>query len=418
MRVIIISDSKDYMGRLRRMLADRLPDIEVTEHDPDQIGKPGPDFDWSIYDLLLIEDRLDGTESGLAWLASFRQRAKLPPTILIAEHDDTFIESKVHEMDATAYVLRAELDAERLHKLLAGLGVGETPPTRPISIATMAFERDTEIVRKLAETSDGGDTDGYKFVRLIGQGAHSRVYLAERLRDQQTMVLKILNLEGIDDPSFVKRFAREADLIASIDSPYVIKFFDHGFTPSYGYIAVEFFTRGDLKHRIENGIGTEEALIYGLNIAYGLEAIHSLDIVHRDLKPGNIMFRSDDSMALADFGISKHLDDSWNLTKTGAVIGTLSYLSPEQGLGHKVDARTDLYALGMVLFEMLTGKKAFHASSPGALIYQHLYAEVPKLPDEMAQYQPIIEKLLAKDPDGRFKTASELVVNLEPHCSG
>ena len=418
MRVIIISDSKDYMARLRRMLADRLPDIEVTEYDPDQIGKPGGDFDWSIYDLLLIEDRLDGVESGLAWLASFALRAKLPPTILIAEREDTFIEGKVHEMGATEYVLRGELDAERLHKLLTGLGVGETPTTRPKSIATMAFERDTEIVRKLAETSDGGDTDGYKFVRLIGQGAQSRVYLAERLRDQQTMVLKILNLEGIDDPSFVKRFAREADLIASIDSPYVIKFFDHGFTPSYGYIAVEFFTRGDLKQRIENGIDTEEALIYGLNIAYGLEAIHSLDIVHRDLKPGNIMFRSDDSMALADFGISKHLDDSWGLTKTGAVIGTLSYLSPEQGLGHKVDARTDLYALGMVLFEMLTGKKAFHASSPGALIYQHLYAEVPKLPDEMAQYQPIIEKLLAKDPDGRYRTASELVVNLEPHCSG
>jgi eukaryotic-like serine/threonine-protein kinase len=418
MRVIIISDSKDYMVRLRHMLAARLPDIEVTEHDPDQIGKPGPKFDWSIYDLLLIEDRLGGVESGLAWLTSFGLRAKLPPTILIAEHADTFIEGKVHAMQATAYVLRDDLDEPQLHELLEGLGVGDAPAPRPKSISTMAFERDTEIVRKLAETSDGGGTDGYKFVRLIGQGAQSRVYLAERVRDQQTLVLKILNLEDIADPSFVKRFAREAELLASIDSPYVIEFFDHGFTPSFGYIAVEFFTRGDLKQRIENGISTEEALIYALNIAFGLEAIHSLDIVHRDLKPGNIMFRSDDSMALADFGISKHLDDSWDLTKTGAVIGTLSYLSPEQGLGHKVDPRTDLYALGMVLFEMLTGKKAFHASSPGALVYQHLYADVPRLPDGIARYQPIIAKLLAKDPNDRFQTASELVVNLEPYCGG
>ncbi len=368
MRAIIISDSKAYMSRMRRTLANLLPDVEVTEHDPDQIGKPSAQFDWSLYNLLLIDDRLNGAESGLAWLAAFRLHAKLPPTILIAENDDSFIQGKVAEMAATAYVLRSDLDDDKLTGLIAGLGVTEAKPDKPKSLTELNFEHDSEIIRKLAETS-AGDADGYKFVRLIGQGAQSRVYLAERIRDQQTLVLKLLDLEDIADPSFVQRFAREAELIASIDSPYVIKFFDHGFTPTYGYIAVEFFTRGDLKQRIENGINTEEALIYALNIAYGLEAIHALDIVHRDLKPGNIMFRSDDSIALADFGISKHLDDSWDLTKTGTVIGTLSYLSPEQGLGHKVDARTDLYGLGMVLFEMLTGDKAFHATSPGALVY-------------------------------------------------
>jgi serine/threonine protein kinase len=108
-------------------------------------------------------------------------------------------------------------------------------------------------------------------------------------------------------------------------------------------------------------------------------------IVHRDLKPGNIMFRSDDSLALADFGISKHLGGSWDLTKTGSILGTLNYLSPEQGLGKVVDQRTDLYGLGMTLFEMLTGEKAFHASSPGALVYQHLYADVPTLPAHYKQ---------------------------------
>ena len=335
---------------------------------------------------------------------------------MIAENEDSFIAGKVNEMNATEYVLRSELDDDKLRALIATFGIGGAEAEKPKSLTQLNFEHDSEIIRKLAETSDG-DADGYKFVRLIGQGAQSRVYLAERIRDQQTLVLKLLDLEDIQDPSFVQRFAREAELIASVDSPYVIKFYDFGFTPTYGYIAVEFFTRGDLKQRLENGINTEEALLYTLNIAYGLEAIHLLGIVRRDLKPGNIMFRSDDSIALADFGISKHLDDSWDLTKTGAVIGTLSYLSPEQGLGHKVDPRTDLYALGMVLFELLTGDKAFHATSPGALVYQHLYAEVPELPDHQAQYQPIINKLLAKDPNDRFQTASELVVNLEPFCT-
>ena len=204
------------------------------------------------------------------------------------------------------------------------------------------------------------------------------------------------------------------NLIAGIDSPHVIKFFGHGFTPSYGYIAVEFFTRGDLKQRIENGISVDDGLLYTLHIAYGLQAIHDRGIVHRDIKPGNIMFRSDDSIALADFGISKHMDDSWNLTKTGAVIGTLSYLSPEQGLGQQIDHRADLYALGMVMFEMLSGKKAFHATSPGALVYQHLYADVPLLPDELSRYQRIIAKTLAKDPNDRYSSAQELIDNLTP----
>lgn len=361
----------------------------------------------------MIEDRLNSAESGLAWLAAFQLHAKLPPTILIAENDDSFIQGKVDEMDATEYVLRSDLDDDKLRALIGKFGISDA---KPKSLTQLNFEHDSEIIRQLAETADG-DSDGYKFVRLIGQGAQSRVYLAERIRDQQTLVLKLLDLEDIADPSFVQRFAREAELIAGIDSPYVIKFYDHGFTPTYGYIAVEFFNRGDLKQRIENGVSTEEALIYALNIGYGLEAIHSLDIVHRDVKPGNIMFRGDDSIALCDFGISKHLGDSWDLTKTGAVIGTLSYLSPEQGLGHKVDPRTDLYGLGMVLFEMLTGDKAFHATSPGALVYQHLYAEVPELPKDQAKYQLIVDKLLAKDPNDRYQTASELVVNLEPHCN-
>jgi serine/threonine protein kinase len=279
------------------------------------------------------------------------------------------------------------------------------------------YEQDRQIFGDLA-SREGQVESGYKFVRLIGQGAHSRVYLAERLEDQLTLVLKIMDLHSIDDATVTKRFAQEAALLATIESPYVVKFYGHDFTPGYGYIAVEFFTRGDLKQRIEHGVNTEEALLYALNIAFGLEAIHTRNIVHRDLKPGNIMFRSDDSLALADFVISKHLGGSWDLTKTGSILGTLNYLSPEQGLGQDVDQRTDLYGLGMILFEMLTGEKAFRASSPGALVYQHLYADVPTLPEFLSQYQPIVDQLLAKDPKDRYQSASELVANLQPLCAG
>lgn len=411
MRVIVISDSRDFMVELRHRLARIDHAVEVTEYDAAEQGRPGRGFDWTVYDLLVIDDRLAGEESGLAWLAMMGLASRLPATIMVADRADTFIEAKIGEMHRTEYALRAALDDARLRLLIERLGIVEGRDMR--TFANLAFDHDNEIVTSLG----GGNAEDYKFVRLIGQGAQSRVYLAERVADQLTLVLKVLDLEGCEDESAVRRFIREAELLASIDSPYVVRFYDHGFTPSLGYIAVEFFTRGDLKQRIEHGVSTADALLYTLNIAYGLVAIHALDIVHRDLKPGNVMFRSDDSIALADFGISKRLNDSWDLTKTGAVIGTLSYLSPEQGLGREVDQRSDLYALGMMLFEMLTGHKAFHATSPGALIYQHLHADVPLLPDHLARYQRIIAKTLAKDPADRFQNAAELVAQLEPLCA-
>ena len=312
MRVIIINDSKEYMATLRHMLASCIPSVEVTEFDVTQGDKPNADFDWSLYDLLIIADRLGGTESGLAWLAVLSLSADLPPTLLLSDEKDPFVESKVEELENTAYVLKSELEAESLKELLATVGIAGTRMSELNTIQSSKFERDRDIVDKfmMIEGNTNADEDSYKFVRLIGQGAHSRVYLAERLEDKQTLVLKVIDLKSIDDETVAKRFAREAELLAEIDSPYVVKFYGHGFKPNYGYIAIEFFTRGDLKHRIENGVTKEEALLYALNIGFGLEAIHSKNIVHRDLKPGNIMFRSDDSLALADFGISKHLGGS------------------------------------------------------------------------------------------------------------
>ncbi|MGH8598457.1 MAG: serine/threonine-protein kinase, partial [Gammaproteobacteria bacterium] len=207
----------------------------------------------------------------------------------------------------------------------------------------------------------------------------------------------------------LQRFAHEADLIGKVNSPFVVRFLEHGFTDSYGYIAMEFFTRGDLKQRIEHGVTTDDAINYLVHIAYGLRAIHQLGIVHRDLKPGNIMFRSDDSLALADFGISKRLDETSELTKHGSVLGTPNYISPEQALGRIVGYQSDLYSAGVVLYEMLTGRKPYRAENAAALVYQHVHAEIPRLPLLVGRFQPIIDMLLAKDPTDRFANADDLI---------
>ncbi|MEM7540324.1 MAG: serine/threonine-protein kinase [Pseudomonadota bacterium] len=421
MRVIIINDSAEYRTRLRRLLAGAFPDVEVSEYDPEQSGQPDAGFNWDLYDLLMIEDQLANRESGLAWLAVLSLDAKLPPAVLLANAQDPFVASKVQEMPDTEYVLKDSLDEPALKKIIADLKISDVLVPKPETSGPTNFEfpQDREIVGNIIFEATGehyAKNGGYKFVRLIGQGAHSRVYLAERVSDQLTMVLKVLDLTNIEDETISQRFAQEAELVASIDSPYVVKFFDHGFTSQFGYIAVEFFTRGDLKQRLELGVYPEDAIIYALNIAFGLEAIHGQGIVHRDLKPGNIMFRADDSLALADFGISKRLDGGMELTRTGSILGTLNYMSPEQGLGEEVDERTDLYGLGMILFELLTGEKAYRAGSPSALVYQHLYADVPRLPDALGKYQPLVDSLLAKDKKDRYQSASETVANLQTFC--
>ncbi len=410
MRVIIIDNSKEYMTRLRHMFAALYPDVEVTEYDPEQ-GRPESTFNWDAYDMLCIADQLCAMESGIAWLVTFGFHGNVPPTLFLAEDRNAFIEEKVRDLSRTLFALKPEIDVDTLKRLVEQLGVAEKEDRAEVEAVDPKFSNDRAVVATVAQkarseaATDASDAS-YRFVRLIGQGAHSRVYLAERDEDKQTLVLKIMDLEGIDDPTTVQRFAREAELLSAIDSPYVVRVFDHGFTQTYGYTAVEFFTRGDLKQRVEHGIGTEEAVLYALNIAYGLEAIH------RDLKPANIMFRSDDSLAIADFGISKHLGGQWDLTKTGSILGTLHYLSPEQGLGNEVDQRTDLYGLGMIFWELLTGEKAFQGGSPGALVYQHLYADIPKLPGHLAQYQMVMNRLLAKEPGDRYANAGEFIVHL------
>ncbi|MCZ6772100.1 MAG: protein kinase [Proteobacteria bacterium] len=419
LRVIIIGDSRSAMARIRRMLAKCFPHVEVTEFDPEQQGKPGPDFGWSEYDVALMDYQLGIHENGLDWLETYRSCPGFPPTVLMSDEGDEYIAARSIKLGACDYIKKQDITTARLSQLV-GAAVHEVHSTSSsdVTLREARVSPHLAILARLAARSggsvaEGADAVGYRFVRLIGQGASSRIYLAERSTDSTTLVLKVIDTAAIADPQIVERFIREAEIVASISSPYVVRFFDHGLTQTYGYIAMEFFTRGDLKQRIEPGIAFDDALKYTRHIARGLHAIHQQGIVHRDLKPGNIMFRADDSLALADFGISKRDDQQSELTNQGSVLGTPNYLSPEQALGRDVGYRADLYSAGVVLFEMLAGRKPFSADTPSALVYQHVYADIPKLPEHASAFQPLINSLLAKDPDERMPSAYALVAAID-----
>ncbi len=416
MKLIIVDDSKEYMSLIRRMLASVLPDIEVTEYDPEQQGRPSDEFDWGIYDVLLIDYQLGMHENGLEWIEQFRGAVGFPPVILMTSTGDEYVAAAAIKLGACDFIKKVDIDAERLAKMVS-VAVTDRQGTLSPDETTInsILDNDAFVLKEVKLTHDrtpDGQRIGYRFVRLIGQGASSRVYLAERLADQMTLVLKIMDVATIKEPQALQRFVQEAELVSELDSPYVVKFLEHGFTKDYGYIAMEFFTRGDLKQRIEHGVPVEDATNYIRHISYGLSAVHAEGIVHRDLKPGNIMFRSNDSLALADFGISKRLNETGELTKHGSVLGTPNYISPEQALGNPVDHRSDLYSAGVIFYEMLTGRKPFKAESAPALVYQHVHADIPQLPSVVHNYQPILELLLAKDPNDRFSSAEEFIEGL------
>jgi serine/threonine protein kinase len=257
---------------------------------------------------------------------------------------------------------------------------------------------------------------GYRITRKIGAGGMTEVYLSERESDGLPVVLKILDSSGKDASEHLVRFIQEYALLSKIDHPNVIRIYDQGFTDEHAYIAMEYFSHGDLRGLFGPRLTQTRALTIAREVGQALSAIHRNGIVHRDIKPENVMLREDGSVAVADFGIAKStlMGQDMGLTQTGHgdVIGTPYYMSPEQAGGRKVTAQSDLYSLGVMLFEMLAHRRPYVAESLELLLAQHLNAETPDLPAKHAEIQPLVNRLMAKRCDWRYASADAFLDDL------
>ena len=431
---LLIDDSVDYRCLLKHKLETEFPSANLTEYDPAE-GLPPDDFDWYAYNLILLDYDLGlENDTGLDWLRALKGYTQMPPIVMLTSEDNSRVAVDALKLGAYNYILKNDIQGpDMMTKLLESMGQDE------MEIMSLADRPDTEDPHEktlqenqqaykttyqnilLPEAPEQSISDalkleipGYKLLKEIGRGGMSTIILGDRLEDHVNVVLKIMFTHGMEDPTALQRFMLEYNLLSNVNHPHIVRIYERAFAADFAYIAMEHFPAGDLAARIKEGIRPAEALEYLRQMASGLGAAHELGIIHRDIKPGNILFKEDGSLTITDFGVAKQGDqDMEDITVNNMVVGTPYYISPEQGSGMKVDQRSDLYSLGVIFYEMLSGKRPYRGNSVNELLRSHVVAPIPRLPDYLVRYQPIIDGLLAKDPDDRFQNSRELLIGID-----
>jgi serine/threonine-protein kinase PpkA len=251
---------------------------------------------------------------------------------------------------------------------------------------------------------------GYTIASRLGQGGMASVFLAVQLSFEREVALKVMSPVLNADPSFAARFKREARIVAQLRHASIVPVFEVGEHESCHYLSMEYLSGGDLKRRILDGErGVNLALNVCTALSAALDVAHGKGFVHRDIKPENILFREDGTPVLTDFGIARALDGGQSMTLVGMLVGTPDYMSPEQVKGLQLDGRSDLYSLGIVFYEILTGTVPFKADSTLSVALKQVGEPLPPLPPEYAAYQEFLDCLTAKNPEERFASGAEVI---------
>jgi eukaryotic-like serine/threonine-protein kinase len=257
----------------------------------------------------------------------------------------------------------------------------------------------------------------YKLAAKLGSGGMSTVYLARDTTLDRDVAVKVMHREMSEQPDQLERFRQEARAVAKLSHPNVVAVIDAGEDGGYPYIVFEYVEGETLKQRINRvgALDTQEALAYAIEIARGLTVAHARKMVHRDIKPQNVLIDAEGRAKLTDFGISRQLEQD-GMTATGRVLGTTDYVAPEQAMGRGVDQRSDIYSLGVVLYEMLVGQVPFHADSQVGVAMKHVNEELPDVqqrrPEISAATALVVERATTKDPSERYQDVGEMIDDL------
>jgi DNA-binding NarL/FixJ family response regulator len=413
-RLIIVDRDPRYAEWLRHHLGTVYADTTLSLLSADDFVSASETLSYDECDLLLLTSQYgdhpdDPRAEGIALLREFRARPTFPAVLVIAEDGNELTAVRALQLGAVDYLPKRLLTPDRL-KAAVRLALRRVERRAARRQAKLANSGDHPLMADAAPAAPppADLIPGYLIRSAIGESEKAVVYLAQSDSLGRDVALKVSL--GETDSDAHKLLAREFEAIARIRHPAIVELFDYGVHAGREYLAMEYFARGDLKARMYQGISEGEALRYVEQIAAALRVVHHAGILHRDLKPPNVMIRENDTIALIDFGLARNLEGSLiGNTRTGVLRGSPYYMSPEQALGETLDARTDLYSLGIIFYEMLTGRKPFAGTSAIEVLQEHVNAPVPQLPERHALYQPLLDRLLAKSREHRYASAEEVI---------
>jgi DNA-binding NarL/FixJ family response regulator len=405
--LLVVGGDQKRLQWLHHHVTSHWPEARVTTVDPGNGAELSQIVEDTLPDAVILQIDFGSEAAASRGVSELRQllaaRAGLY-CIVLAERGDEWTAVRALKGGAADYLPVAGLTREAL------LTAVDEAARRRGAAERAALE--------LAE--DAGENSviavpGYLIVKQIAISNFSAVYLARSERMRRNVVLKVMRRGASKrERADAERFQREYEIISSVAHRSIAEIHDFGSLPDHLYLAMEYFPCGDLRERMRNPLSVEEAHYYLRTIAAALRVIHVFGILHRDLKPANVMLREDNAPVLIDFGLARRAVDEGAVTGAGQVLGSPYYISPEQAQGQAVDGRTDLYSLGVMFYEMLTGNKPYLGRSALAIMAQHTSAPIPRLPEDLAAQQPLLDRLMAKQLSMRYASADELLADLDP----
>lgn len=365
----------------------------------------------------------DPRAAGLALLRKLRESQNRPAVIAVAKEGNELTAVRAIQLGAGDYLPKRLLTPELLSTAIQGAlkrlerqmqvtalepaASAPEPPEEAQDSAALALPEELEADCGGVPVP-AGLIAGLTLIKRLSGAEHSSVYLA--MSERWGEVALKLSKSIRDDGAGRELMEREYAVISAIRSPSVVTIHDFGTQGCFGYLVMEYLSRGSLKARMQQSLTVEETLHYAHAIACSLKVIHDAGVLHRDLKPANVMLREDDDVALIDFELTPASEGSG-----GPMVmlrGSPYYMSPEHALGEPLDERSDFYSLGIMLYEMLTGRRPYTGASALEVLQAHVSAPPPELPPELSRYDELLARLLAKDRNERFAAADDIIAAL------
>ena len=414
---LIIDDDKSIRILLKKQLLKQYPDAKVELYDPNQQGIPNNKYDWEKHDIVLLDYDLGMKYyTGMDWLKRIKHLDNPPLVIMVTGQGNQKLAVDAIKSGADNYLPKYDVVTSKLHEIID---------------ETIALRKNTEnFIKKYNQSSkiknnevdilldeDNSKNykfyiDGYDYLATITQSSTITIF-AERQSDGKQVVIKIQNILEYNQKAVI-RFEKEIEILSKIDHPNIIKILEFGINDNFVFYVMPYFKKGDLASHIkEISIDKITATKLIIDLIHGLSELHEHGIIHRDLKPHNILINDDDTPVIADLGVAKDLSTAGEITMKGELLGTPYYMSPEQFTDLEIDFRSDIYSLGVIFYELLTGKLPYTGETLMEIVYNQSYEMMPTLSSDLKQYEKIIFKMIDKKRENRYQSVSEVLDDIE-----